>query len=250
VIRRRRHSLDLLPLLDVFMVVLFVFATIQEQRLDDTTHDAERLDRALAQAERALEAAALREQAEARERAAGRADEARTALALTEARAEVRRLRGELDELRERVLEQQAETKAELARAGLPAEALQRLDLLSRLLDRHGVIEIELVGQPDESGLPINHCCYRVEPLGSEWRTCGTVPALPEARERWLEDGANGLAEALRRTKGGNAMTLVRQDAGTTHRIGHHLAELLRTRFSDQYVDVEEAGVLTPRCPE
>ena len=31
--KRRRHSLDLLPLLDVFMVVLFVFATIQELSL-------------------------------------------------------------------------------------------------------------------------------------------------------------------------------------------------------------------------
>ena len=42
-----RHRLDLLPLLDVFMVVLFVFATIQEQRLGDSTRDAEQLQRQL-----------------------------------------------------------------------------------------------------------------------------------------------------------------------------------------------------------
>lgn len=248
--RRRRHSLDLLPLLDVFMVVLFVFATIQEQRLDDTTHDAERLEQELAQAQRELRAAAAREQAHAREHAAGRAEDDRAAAALAEAQEGARRLRGELEDLRRRVVDREAETQAALTRAGLPAETLQRLDVLSWLLDKHGVIEIDIVGQLGEDGLPINRCCYRVDPLGAEWRGCGNVPRQVEDRERWLDEESNGLAEALRRTKGGNAMTLVRQDAGTSHRVGHHLAELLRTRFSDQDVVVEEPGVLAPRCSE
>lgn len=249
-IRRRRHSIDLLPLLDVFMVVLFVFATIQEQRLDDTTHDAEQLEQALARTQRELEAATAREQAPAREHAAGRAASDRTATALTDAQDEASRLRGELELLRQRVVDQEARSQAALARVGLPAETLQRLEVLSRLLDKHGVTEIELVGQPSADGLPLNRCCYRVDPLTSQWRSCGVVPATVDERERWLDEDARALAETLRRTKGGNALTLVRQDAGTSHGVGRHLADLLRARFSDQDVVVEEVGVLVPRCTE
>jgi hypothetical protein len=248
-VRRRRHSIDLLPLLDVFMVVLFVFATIQEQRLDDTTRDAERLEQRIAEADRALAAATAREATRAREQETRAAEHALDAAALTEARDEAQHLRRELESLRQGVLDHQAETSAALARVGLPEQTLERLSLLSRLLEKHNVLEIELVGQPGEGGAPIeNRCCYRVDPLRDQWRSCGRVSTLAEQRERWLDAGAHGLAEALRATKGGNAMTLVRQDLAASYRIASHLAELLRTRFSDQYVDVEEAPVLTVRC--
>lgn len=249
-IRRRRHSIDLLPLLDVFMVVLFVFATIQEKRLDDTTHDAERLEQQLARARHELEAATLREQAHAREHAAGRDASDRTATALADAQDEASHLRGELERLRQRVVDREARTQAELAHVGLPAETLERLEVLSRLLDKHGVTEIEIVGQPSADGTQLNRCCYRDDPLASQWRPCGLVPSTVDERERWLDDEARALAETLRRTKGGNALTLVRQDAGTSHGVGRHLADLLRARFSDQDVVVEEVGVLVPRCTE
>jgi hypothetical protein len=243
VARRRRHQLDLLPLLDVFMVVLFVFATIQEQRLDDTTRDAERLEQRLAAADQALAATVAREQ-EARQ------IENSQAAAALEAQQEAQRLRGELQRLRQGVADAQARVDDELARMGLPEQTLERLQLLSRLLEKHGVLEIELLGQPGADGMPINRCCYRIDPLHDEWRTCGQVPSLAEERERWLDGGANGLAEALRRTKGGNAMTLVRQDLGVSHGAAGHLAELLRSRFPDRTVDVGEARVLQARCVE
>jgi hypothetical protein len=243
VARRRRHSIDLLPLLDVFMVVLFVFATIQEQKLEDTTHDAEQLAERAAEAERALASASARD----RERTA---DDEREAAALAEAERAADALRDELRSLREGVADEQARTRATLAQAGLPVETLERLDLLSRLLDKHGVVEIEIAGHQGEDGLPINRCCFRVDPLADRWQACGRVPALAEDRERWLDDGAHGLAEALRRTKGGNAMTLVRNDSEATHDIAGRLAALLRTRFSDQYVDAKEVPVLTARCRE
>jgi hypothetical protein len=41
-----KRSIDMLPLLDVFMVVLFVFATIQEGQLDDTSSQLEQAENA------------------------------------------------------------------------------------------------------------------------------------------------------------------------------------------------------------
>lgn len=242
--RRRRHQIDLLPLLDVFMVVLFVFATIQEQRLDDTTRDAERLGQRLEAADRALAATA------ARDRAARQVEDDRKATALTEAQAEAQQLRDELQRQRKAVIDERLGVAELLTRMGLPEHTLERLQLLSRLLEKHGVLEIELVGRAGDDGVPVNHCCYRVDPLRDEWHTCGRVPLLAEERERWLDDGANGLTEDLRRTKGGNAMTLVRQDLGVSHGAARHLAELLRSRFPDRTVDVGEARVLQARCVE
>lgn len=241
--RRRRHPIDLLPLLDVFMVVLFVFATIQEQQLEDTTHDAERLAERAAQAERALQAASDRD----RERTT---EDERHAAALAEAERAADALRDELRLLREGIVDEQARTRDTLARAGLPSETLERLDLLSRLLDKHGVVEIEITGHLGEDGVRVNRCCYRVDPLAERWQSCGLVPTHAGDRERWLDDGAHGLAEALRRTKGGNAMTLVRSDLEASHDIAGLLAALLRTRFSDQYVDAKEAPVLGARCTD
>jgi biopolymer transport protein ExbD len=46
-----KRGIDMLPLLDVFMVVLFVFATIQEGQLDDTTSQLEQAENARLAAE-------------------------------------------------------------------------------------------------------------------------------------------------------------------------------------------------------
>ena len=56
---RARPRLDLLPLLDVFMVVLFVFATIQEKQLDETQRDVEAERARAAELETELYMAAL-----------------------------------------------------------------------------------------------------------------------------------------------------------------------------------------------
>src|SRR5690242_18541988 len=59
-----KRSIDMLPLLDIFMVVLFVFATIQEGQLDDTTallEEAEnaKLDAEITAATESVRAAAM-----------------------------------------------------------------------------------------------------------------------------------------------------------------------------------------------
>ncbi len=244
-----RHRLDLLPLLDVFMVVLFVFATIQEQRLDDRTRgQADAQDR-VEQVERALATAKEREQAHVREVEAQQVESAqRNAEALVEVKREAKHLRRELQKLRETFVESKDKTRAELVRAGVPEEALQRIEVLSRVLDKYSVFEIELVGSTTPDGKAVSRCCYRADPLDPQWTSCGNVPLAEQDRARWLDEGAGGLAEALRRTKGGNAMTLVRQDEAAGHRIAGRLVEQLRDRFDDQHFYAEREDSLELRC--
>lgn len=243
-----RHRLDLLPLLDVFMVVLFVFATIQEQRLDDTTRDAERLQQRIAEAERVLRSAEARSrqrEAEHDEAAQQQAD------ALAQAKREAQHLRRELEELRQDFVEQKARTRRELAQAGVPEQMLARVDVLERVLDKYSVFEIELGGGIGEAGEVITRCCYRTDPLLDQWHSCGVVPARPEDRAAWLDEGAGGLVDALRRTKGGNSMTLVRQhDQEGGFRMASRLAEQLRERFSDQHVYAETEPDLVLHCTD
>jgi biopolymer transport protein ExbD len=234
--RRERHRLDLLPLLDVFMVVLFVFATIQEQVLDETSQDAELLR---------AENAALSE---------------RVAHVVEELRARERLLLdsstdAQLEPLRERARtaeRQLAELEAAATRtiAGLADgdDPVRRQSVLSKLLDRHGVFEVEIAGASDATGAVINRCCFRTDPLSTQWQACGEIPALASARAQWWEAGGGGLDSALRRTKGGNAMTIIRQDERASYRIAAGMEDLLRDRFPDHQVYDEGVSLVDIHC--
>ena len=262
-----RHRLDLLPLLDVFMVVLFVFATIQEQRLDDSVRHTERLRASVDQAEQAFVAALARE-----EGLQDRVDEAERALDVERAKAEahakiqeieheaeiqektdtvaaaelkVERLNEELVESAERLAELVDNTRKALVQTGSSDEQVRRADVLDKLLDSYSVFEIEIAGEQTAGGTVVNRCCFRVDPFAEGWHRCGRVPAEAEARAEWIADGAGGLEAALRRTKGGNAMTLVRQDSLATYRIGASLEEDLRDRFPDH--QIYDDGVVRDR---
>jgi hypothetical protein len=226
-VRRARHRLDLLPLLDVFMVVLFVFATIQEETLDQTTRDAlAREAKLVAERDRLVEE--LRE-SEARPR-----DDAT--------------LRAKVGELEEKLASTEANARDQLARAGVGDEAVRRDSVLAKLLDNYSVFEIEIAGSLDETGAVVNHCCYRTDPLATKWQTCGTIPADAQARSEWWEQGGGGLATTLRRTKGGNAMTIVRQDRRAGYRMAARLEELLRDHLPEHKVYDEGVGVLEIHC--
>ena len=118
-------------------------------------------------------------------------------------------------------------------------------DRFQGFTDAAGVFEIAGVVADDRV---TNRCCFRVDPLADGWQPCGEIPGDAEARERWLDEGAGGLVDALRRTKGGNAMTLVRQDTRASHRLATRLVEQLRDRFTDQHFYAEHADELPGRC--
>lgn len=243
--KRRRHSLDLLPLLDVFMVVLFVFAMIQERQLGDSARASAAMERELV----ALRARAVEPEIDAEAVARLRAEQAASAASATAAQgalADARRSQAELqaamDELRA--------AAEEAARTGTTAgsEVLRRQEILARLLDHFSVFEIEVDGEVGGDGV-INHCCYRTEPIDGAWTSCGRLPAVTAELQDWLAEGGSGLIEALRRTRGGNAMTIVRQNERATWRIGRKLEEQLRERFPDHKIYGEGVAVHAVACP-
>lgn len=240
--RRRRHGLDLLPLLDVFMVVLFVFATIQEGQLGDE---------AAAAAARERELAAMRAQAPGAAAELGRLrdEQAATTAALRAAEARLADAEAGRAELQQAV-EAVREAAEAAARTGATAgdEALRRQEVLSKLLDHFSVFEIEIGGAPGEAGM-VNHCCYRSEPVAGAWRACGEVPATTVGLEEWLATGGSGLVEALRRTRGGNALTVVRQNERATWGVGRKLEEQLRGRFPDHKIYAERVALHALACP-
>jgi hypothetical protein len=239
--RRRRHTLDLLPLLDVFMVVLFVFATIQETKLDDSTTQLDALER---------EAAELREQA-----ATAQAREKQLSDRLAAAELEA----ADRAELEARVAE--FERVCGRARPGGPAcpaleleprDAAEQLaidSLLARLFENIAVYEIELDGAPDfERGILNNRCCWRRGPPKGEWKSCGDMPSDAEERRAWIDDGGGGLIDALRSNQGGDALVMLRQGPRARYRQSNDLAELLRDRLPNHRI-YDDGTVTTLECP-
>lgn len=243
--KRRRHSLDLLPLLDVFMVVLFVFATIQERQLGDSASASAAMERELA----ALKARVAEPEAASETIARLRADQAASAASETAAQgalADAQRAQTELHA----AMDQLRAAAEDAAKNGTTAgsEVLRRQEILARLLDHFSVFEIEVDGEVGGDGVT-NHCCYRTEPIDGAWTSCGRLPAVTAELQDWLAEGGAGLIEALRRTRGGNALTIVRQNERATWRIGRKLEEQLRERFPDHKIYGEGVAVHAVTCP-
>jgi hypothetical protein len=233
---RRRHRLDLLPLLDVFMVVLFVFATMQEHELDVSTERRQQLRDELDVAQQQL-GVAQSKLATAQ------------ATTITEATAAAEQARAEAEQAQQRARQTsealqalRTETEAALESFAPGEDAVRQHEVYRRLLDHFTVYEIEIHGVGGDDAV-VNRCCYRVDVQSDTWRSCGEVPAAQAQRQGWLDDTGRGLVEALRRTKGGNALTIVRQDEVATYRIASKLGELLRQRFDDHEI---YAGMTAP----
>lgn len=227
--RRARRGIDLLPLLDVFMVVLFVFATIQETQLDDSAQELEALK---------AEQAVLREQIAA----AAERD--------TAARAELEARVGEF----ERACGPQVPGGPLCPAIELePRDAAEQLAvdaLLARLFDNVAVFEIELDGAVDvERGILDNPCCYRSGPPKGEWKSCGDMPSDADERTAWIDDGGEGLIDALGRNHGGNAIVMLRQGPRARYRQSNDLAELLRDRLPPDHRIYDDGQVTALDCP-
>ncbi len=228
-----QRRLDMLPLLDVFMVVLFAMttSTTDTATTTDAPADADAPTSSEVRDSKADDQEALAEARGARDRAEAALSQAQQssqdAAQRTQALAEA------LEDLRADATR----------RGGSPRES----EVLERLLDQFSVFEIELAGEPGEAGVR-NRCCFRSD-LQDQWRSCGAVPALEIDREHWLEDGGEGLLEVLRRTKGGNALTLVRQDEDATYRIAGALEDALRERLPEHRIYNEGVSLASPLCP-
>lgn len=205
------------------MVVLFVFATIQEGELSESVHEAA----ALAQENLRLETRV----SELQKRVS--AEQEDMAAQLEQREAQTRRAREAMAQLQEHIEElEQSDTRTDAHRTA--AETIRRGEVLAKLLDHFSVFEIEIAGALGDS--QVNRCCYRTDLEPQVWQRCGEIPSREADIEAWLETGASGLVDALRKTKGGNALVVVRQDEQATYRISAKLEGTLRARFPDHAV--------------
>lgn len=245
---REKRKLDMLPLLDIFMVILFVFATIQEGKLDNTTQEfqeqAQQLQQtsaALQEAEQTLEDARIEEKRNQLEKTSKALDQERernmeVSEALSKTESELKELEASSEETEAKLKELEQNAKEQLQKSFESDDQFREQDIMDKLLDQNSVFEVELAGELNLELGVINHCCYRTDPRRGSWSPCAEVPAIAADREEWFKGGAAGLLSALRQTKGGNAMTIIRQDSVATHQIGAKVEELIRDNVPEQKV--------------
>lgn len=242
---KTKRPIDMLPLLDVFMVVLFVFATIQEQQLDSSAQELDDTSEALATA------------AAEREQQAAQIEALETELERVRDRSDQQSKRE--DQLSERVeaYEQVCGPQQPGGSVCPPAEVnpdaraqAAMASLHERLLDNVAVFEIEIGGEPDlQTGKIRNLCCYRADPPTGVWQDCGEMPSDADLQVRWMADGADGLARGLGRTRGGKAIVLLRQGNDASWRVSNDLAELLRERMPNARIYDDGATAGPFECP-
>lgn len=205
----------MLPLLDVFMVVVFLFATIQEGTAKQLEEEAEAAAEAQAEA-----VASANRQAAAAEAARDRARDA--AAKLKRQLAASREASPNTPDPRTRVV-------------------------LERLLEKATVVEIEITGELTDDGEVAHQCCFRTDPRKPNFSSCGSPPTDAEGMQRWLDEAAS-LNAALRTTRGGAALTLIRQDDVAVYRIGARVADTIRALHPDRQVYAESPTELTRTC--
>jgi biopolymer transport protein ExbD len=240
---RTKRGIDMLPLLDVFMVVLFVFATIQESQLDSSVQELEDAQAALARAEA--------------ERAAEAAKVATLSTSLAKLEGQRERQTADARTLRERLREYERECGPRQpngpacpaadpnAKAQVAVSAIHQ-----RLLSNLAVFEVQLEGDPNlTTGKVPTRCCYRPDPPEGAWRSCGEVPIEQQQRVAWFEAGAHGLLEQLEDTKGESAVVLVSQGTLARYSTSDDLADLLRDRFPNHRVYDDGTSAGPPDCP-
>jgi hypothetical protein len=223
-----KRSIDMLPLLDIFMVVLFVFATIQEGQLDDTTT-------LLAEAENARLAAEVTAATES----------ARAAVLSAELSAE---LAAYEQECGPRVAD------GPLCPAADPdtRQLIEVAQVHGQLLSHIAVFELEIAGEAHPNQI-LDHCCVRADPPRGEWRRCGVIPAGEQPRADWFDDGGDGLRDVLRETRDGYAIVLLEQDLAASYQVSKDLARLLHERLRGHYVydnGVSNDGLSCPLLPK
>ena len=221
-----RRSLDMLPLLDVFMVVLFVFATIQEGELAAEEEQTEELEKQVVAAQ--LQAATAQAQA------ANLAAQLATA---SQTEHDKRELEAQVEAYQRACGPRGADDPLCPAAQTQVRELAEVAEVHEQLLTNIAVFEIEIAGQADlESGRVINHCCFRADPPQGEWQRCGEVPTDDTARGDWFDDGADGLREQLRETRDGYAIVLVQQDGAAGYQMSKDFSRLLHERLREHYV--------------
>lgn len=192
----RKKPLDMIPFVDIMIVVLFIFATIEEGE-----HEASEAPEKVAELEKENE---------------------RLNAELAKLGGQKRTAELERDELSKAV-------EASKDQIDQSLEARRKNEVIGALLGEAQVIEVEIEGEPGAEDT-VNRCCFRRFSLKGEWKTCGVVPNDPDERTRWLDDGAGGLLTELNATGATPTMVLIRQEKDAAYNISDKLGEQVRGR--------------------
>lgn len=235
--------LDLLPLVDVMMVVLFALVVSQERELDETQATA---------ADTALSKRSLERQMESMERRlaeAKAADVLELKAEIVQARRDAAKQESARNEMADKLRQMAAQVVKLQQQDYSTPDVMRRDDVLEKLLDQNAVVEVEIGGQAAKGGIE-NRCCFRAGPRDDAWQSCGLVPAESGERRRWLDGGAQGLLKQLQDTSGGRAVTIVRQDVAATYAVGTQLTATILARLPDHKVYNEGVRLLPVQCGE
>lgn len=232
-----KRSIDMLPLLDVFMVVLFVFATIQEGQLDDTNAQLEQAENARLAAELMAATESARAAVLSAELAVS-APEAARAAELTALLAGYERACGP------RTPDGPLCPAAESDKRELVEVAAVHEQLLSHI----AVFELEIAGEPQSDQI-LDHCCVRADPPNGEWQRCGVIPTGEGPRADWFDDGGEGLRDVLRETRDGYAIVLLKQNLAASYQVSKDVARLLHDRLRGHYVYDNGVSDVPLSCP-
>jgi hypothetical protein len=232
-----KRSIDMLPLLDVFMVVLFVFATIQEGQLDDTASQLEQAENARLAAELTAATESARAAVLSAELAVSQ-PEAERATELAATLSSYERVCGP------RVPDGPLCPAADPDTRELTEVAVVHEQLLSHI----AVFELEIAGERQPNQV-VDHCCVRADPPRGEWRRCGVIPAGERTRADWFDDGGEGLRDVLRETRDGYAIVLLKQDLAASYQVSKDVARLLHERLRGHYVYDNGVSDVPLSCP-
>ncbi|NUP11534.1 MAG: hypothetical protein HOW73_36275 [Polyangiaceae bacterium] len=207
----RKKPLDMIPFVDIMIVVLFIFATIEEGETTPSTALAD-----------------LQEQNDKLKADVSKSDAKRIAV------------EAERDEL-----EKTIEASKQAVEQGL--EANRQREVMKALLGEAQVVEVEIEGNPTDAG-SVNTCCYRRFAVDAPWKSCGEIPSDGDERARWLDFGAGGLLPELNATGKTPTLVIIRQEKDAAYNISDKLGTDIREKTPIQKAFASTVETSVQRC--
>jgi hypothetical protein len=241
---RPPRTVDMLPLLDIILVVLFVFATIDEGEQSKSQGEVRRLEQEIVDFEKrnkeVVDDFFKEQQTTAQLQAELENLRLENAAAVEELKAQAADTQERL-KAAEDAFKEIAQTKVQINKQDtVTLEEIERVRSNFESIVNEGIILTELSINSD------NSCCFRQNNKG-DWRRCGLL--TPETfDEGWLLRGeGQEIFRELQRVKGGNGVVIIAQHRSSYGAMRYRLRELILKYVSQQTV-IPSMTMLDAKC--